>query len=524
MASLPPQSAGQQRSSRSDEPQSFSPSLPSQDPDATPPQTAGRSSKSPSEEGLEGQLTIQQSTDIAKERSSPVNSDVSEPRKCWICFADETEDTPLSSEWRSPCPCALTAHEACLLDWIADLQAPNNRKRTDAGADIRCPQCKSQIIVARPRSYIIDAVNALERTARWFIIPGIVVVAGGCVYSGCLVHGLNTIHLLFGQEDAEQILHRELRLHRPTWTGSIPDDVLLIARFMSPTAASSWSWRLGLGLPLIPIILILSRTTLADSILPILPVIFFATQTGPRERSNLTHWPPTPAMTLAVLPYIRGAYNELFQRIFGEKLRRWAKEVQPRGGESGRERQDGNNEQGDVGGNEVVNDVGDGELLMAINLEVDLVEEVNGGQENHQAGPVPDIPPQAAQGQAQNGPVPAADAVPVQPQHHVQHANNLVISTGQIAKKVLGALVFPLISSVMGTALKQILPQSWTTPGLGRRSTGLLQTRWGRNIIGGCLFVVLKDAITVYARWKQAQTHRQRRVLDYDKRRKVHTS
>ncbi|KAI9792796.1 MAG: hypothetical protein M1816_001528 [Peltula sp. TS41687] len=506
MASLPPQPVNQQRSSRSDESEASSASSHLQG----PPDTAN----------------------VSKSQSTSVNTEVAEPRKCWICFADETEDTPFSSEWRSPCPCALTAHEACLLDWIADLQSPNTRKQRDIGADIRCPQCKSVIVVARPPSYVIDAVYALERTARMFVIPGIVVVVGGCVYSGCLVHGLNTVHLLFGQEDAKQILQRELRLHRRNWTGSILDDVSLLARFVAPTTAVTWSWRVGLGLPLIPIILILSRTTLADSILPILPVIFFATQTGPRERLDLTHWPPSPAMTLAVLPYLRGAYNELFERIFGDQLRRWNREVQPRSTDSGQARQDGNNEQVGVGGNEAPDNIEEGELIMAINLEVDLVqEEANGaGQENAQAGaPGPGVPQPAVQEQAQGGPAaPAVNAAPapaaVQPQPPIQHVNNLVISTGQIAKKVLGALVFPLISAVMGTALKQILPRSWISPGLGRRPTGPLQTRWGRNIIGGCLFVVLKDAFTVYARWKLAQTHRHRRVLNYDKRRKVHTT
>ena len=91
------------------------------------------------------------------ESPSPLQRrDTNDLRKCWICFSDESEDTPMSSEWRSPCPCALTAHEACLLDWIADVEAPNRARGRPS--KIECPQCKSEIIVARPKSYVIEAV------------------------------------------------------------------------------------------------------------------------------------------------------------------------------------------------------------------------------------------------------------------------------------------------------------------------------------------------------------------------------
>ena len=48
----------------------------------------------------------------------------------------------------------------------------------------------------------------------------------------------------------------------------------------------------------------------------------------------------------------------------------------------------------------------------------------------------------------------------------------------------------------------------------GRR---LLQEKWGRSLVGGCLFVVLKDAVMLYARWRMVEMHRKRRVVDYVK-------
>ena len=95
---------------------------------------------------------------------------IKEPRKCWICFGDETEDTPTSSEWRSPCPCSLTAHESCLLDYVADLEAPQNRKSIGP-PKIECPQCKARIIIARPRSLIVEGVRAVQRATARLILP-----------------------------------------------------------------------------------------------------------------------------------------------------------------------------------------------------------------------------------------------------------------------------------------------------------------------------------------------------------------
>ena len=43
---------------------------------------------------------------------------------CWICQQESTDDNPDTSIWRRPCPCSLTAHDDCLLEWIASQEAP----------------------------------------------------------------------------------------------------------------------------------------------------------------------------------------------------------------------------------------------------------------------------------------------------------------------------------------------------------------------------------------------------------------
>ncbi|KZF22471.1 hypothetical protein L228DRAFT_246763 [Xylona heveae TC161] len=453
----------------------------------------------PVEGNQEAQRGRESPAENAEEVPARIPSEEDEPRKCWICFSDETEDTPLTSEWRTPCPCALTAHESCLLDWIADLEAPNPNRRTAVPAKILCPQCKSEIKVARPRSIIVESVNAVERILGKAVVPGAFTVIAGSIWAGCLVHGIATVHLIFGREGATRIL---------TY-GLVPQADPLTELFAQHSAiVPRWNLPLSLGLPLIPVALIFSRTSVADSVLPLVPITFFIAQNNDWDRWDLTRWPPSPAMVIATLPYLRVAYNELYERVFGARERRWIKEIQPRSGET----------EQDINGGDIhqapENDAqrqDEQNLLMEINVEVEVVDDDEGVNN--------DLPP--GQQEAAQGPAAAGDQAA---EPHGRH-NNFVISTSQLVDTILGALVFPGVSAAMGYILQLTLPRSWTTPPFsgpfGRtRLTGLLQARWGRSIVGGCIFVVLKDALTLYCRWKLAQGHRKRQVVDYDRKKK----
>ena len=93
------------------------------------------------------------------------------------------------------------------------------------------------------------------------------------------------------------------------------------------------------------------------------------------------------------------------------------------------------------------------------------------------------------------------------------------VSTANVASTIMGALFFPAISSIMGDLLKVALPAKWVTKESSRWgvkvSGGILKEKWGRSIIGGCLFVVLKDAVTLYCKWKKARDFGKKRILDY---------
>ncbi|PYH43317.1 RING finger domain protein [Aspergillus saccharolyticus JOP 1030-1] len=419
--------------------------------------------------------------------SPPPNND-DEPRKCWICYADETEDTPLTSEWRSPCPCALTAHEACLLDWLADLENPRSRKRNGASAKMVCPQCKSEIVVSRPRSYIVEIVRLFERVAGRLVLPGMVFTLAGTVWAGCCVHGVYSMYFVFGTEEARHILEESID--------------------------GSWNSGLNLGLPLIPMCLILTRTRYSESLLAAIPFLLLVTRQPVIEPAATDLWPPTPAATFAALPYVKRLYSLLYDRLFGKLEKKWIREVQPRQSDINEFDDNAPPNHPEPIADEGEADDENGRVLMEIDFELQvgvrgddgaqgLFEFNNGGQggdrQQQQAGPNGG----GAEGQGLG----------------LGRRDDLVHETTNLADLILGALAFPAISASMGGLLRHVLPRSWTAASTAGRP-GLLQTRWGRSVVGGCVFVLLKDALVLYCRWKLAQTHRRRKVLNYDRAKK----
>jgi hypothetical protein len=85
------------------------------------------------------------------------------------------------------------------------------------------------------------------------------------------------------------------------------------------------------------------------------------------------------------------------------------------------------------------------------------------------------------------------------------------------ADTIMGALFFPAVAAAMGEVLKISLPAKWVGRGVGVRvgAKGLLMEKWGRSLVGGCLFVVLKDVVTLYCKWRKARDFGKRRVVDW---------
>lgn len=466
-------------------------------------------------------------------------------KKCWICFSDSTEDTPETSPWRDPCPCALVAHEDCLLDWIADMEAPNNRRsRSVAAPKIECPQCKSEIKLARPKDWIVEGVRGMERLGAQVVTPGALAVVTGTLYHTSMLWGVHSIYAVFGADDGIRILRPMiLNVVRPPLelNTSTPRDVG--DRLLGLAVDHLVHWRLYVGLPLITPMLVLSRTTLADSILPVLPVLFFATQThSPQDTLDFTQWPPSASLAFAVLPYLRLAYNAYYKRVWGEREQQWLREIQPRLNQS-------QNEADDNADN--ANDAEDADNVFEVRLDTNIFEDWEGGDEEDEmpdlaAVPVEAVPAAAPQQgdreEFHEAVQRAEDIVNEAPGEHAEPVENpagpgarpqepavaapddaavpppapgerrLSFSPSTIAETLLGALLFPTIAGLSGELLKLALPTRFTR---ASRSGGILQAKWGRSLVGGCLFVVVKDAVGLYVKWRMARMQRDRRVLDY---------
>jgi len=420
------------------------------------------------------------------------------------------------------------------------MEAPrHSRSRSFAPPKIECPQCKSEIKLARPRNVVVDVVRGMERVGSRAITPGAVAALSGMVWNSSVAWGVNSIYAVFGPEDGYRILRPfHLNSLRPPVEAYIGNPGEAAHSLVQSMLTHAVHWRLYVGLPLITPMLILSRTRWADSALPLLPILFFATQTpAPDDTLDFSQWPPSAGLAFAVLPYIRSAYNMYYENVWAEKERQWLREIQPRSGQN-----DTNNEAGDAALEEVMQDGEEAENVFEVRIDGGVWEEWEedpgqpqpAAQQNRVAAPLQQPAPQGANEQAQPPPnIPdnrpqqgrQQQGQPIaqhQNQHQLAGERRLSFSPTAIAETVLGAILFPTIAGVSGDLLKLILPKSWTSGsvayGIARPSAkGLLQEKWGRSLVGGCLFVVAKDAIMLYVRWKMAQMHRRRRVLDYDK-------
>jgi len=244
---------------------------------------------------------------------------------------------------------------------------------------------------------------------------------------------------------------------------------------------------------------------------------------------DLRHWPPSPALTIAILPYLRSAYNEIYKHSLSNLEKTWDQAVQRRPREEETTQQ--------VADQAAAN--GDGRAIFDLEVEIinrEVVEEGGPAERRNNFDGIPRdedaLPAQAGQG-LQDGNLQAGNL-------QAGNVNGIAngnqgwefrqnISTTNIASTILGALFFPAVSSLMGDLLKISLPSSWVSKqvsrsagglawigmGNGGGTKGLLQEKWGRSIIGGCLFVVLKDVVILYCKWKKARDFGKKRVVDF---------
>jgi hypothetical protein len=82
---------------------------------------------------------------------------------------------------------------------------------------------------------------------------------------------------------------------------------------------------------------------------------------------------------------------------------------------------------------------------------------------------------------------------------------------------IAGALLWPGVCYGAGELMRYLLPARFINKPLTGSPTGLLQQRWGRSFVGGCLFVVLKDAFFLYVQYKKMMNRPYRRIKNSDR-------
>lgn len=269
-------------------------------------------------------------------------------------------------------------------------------------------------------------------------------------------------------------------------------------------------------------------------------------------------WPPSPQLALAMFPHIRSIYYNMWREFvypYELKLSRQVLGLPPAGQDRNRgEAENGNNRRdhradGGIAGflQNVLDALGPdedghggeaGNRVHIVNEEIEIVDE--GGQDGELVVElVIDEAMEEEQGEEDADadlqlPADGAQAPPVvqeerrADQHEAPPAPparraGLGTILSAASNSIVSALMLPWISFAMGEALRCLVPRAWTAAPASQlyrtARLGFLQQQWGRSLLGGCLFVVMRDAVRLYTVYRKAGFIAQRKVKNVDRRR-----
>ncbi|CAO3569319.1 unnamed protein product [Mortierella alpina] len=333
-----------------------------------------------------------------------------EQNRCYICFGTE-EDS--EGRWVRPCQCTLVSHEDCLLDWI------DKNRLQFAKKQVRCSVCNTAYRLAEPNSMLLNVYSTFDSLIHAGI-PYLTVLGLTCsVLITSTTYGAYAVLTVCGTEEGEKLLG-------------------------SP---SPWSWRVWTGLPLIPVILIFSRTKLIDSFMPLVPLLIVG-----NEQLRVS-FPPSPALTLSVMPWIRMAYNSLWTGMVSRLEHRWRQQQI----------------------------AGSGVARLGMSASIDTMDA------------------DAAAAAAATGGNPGDFEIVPMPDDEMPFFDRK-----DLGRTIVGALLMPAISSICGSFLGHF---------------SFVRTRvpdtFHRNILGGCLFVVVKDLANLFGTYQEMKRRRVRRIREY---------
>ncbi|KAM0252830.1 hypothetical protein ACHAQJ_007515 [Trichoderma viride] len=484
------------------------------------------------------------STEIPPRSSSAdtANSPMDAPRRCFVCLTDEEPTDPPGS-WVDPCPCTLEAHQDCMLSWVTDCERSNK--------PLKCPVCKSDIEMDGPWDPIAHLHDAIQRkftrASPFILLTGVSV---GVQFS-LQMYGAMALWTFAGKEAL-------LRF-------ALGPEMLIDGR--SPGALRFAKERIVNAL----ILMNVAPTLLISQLLPGLTNRYFMQSASIYgiysmiRNDNFLEWPPSPRMAMVALPIMRKAYFSFWRDFvmpYEVKLNRQISGLPPILEENvqadiNRQDLERNGEGGFIGLLQNILDVldpddedpavgannGGREARAGARNEIRLEQREEGDEIRVELliQEIEEDRVQIPRDDEQDAHLPwdqVQDEFPVghlqenqrdAPQAPPARRMGLGGLLSSVSNSIVGALLLPGISFAMGEALRLILPRSWTAapsrnhwlfgPSLSGRP-GLLQQQWGRSLVGGCLYVVLNDALRVYSKSRKVAAMQNRKVKNVDRPRR----
>ncbi|KAF3016221.1 hypothetical protein E8E14_011778 [Neopestalotiopsis sp. 37M] len=425
--------------------------------------------------------------------TSSHGEDDDDTHRCFICLTDEPE-AELPSDWVTPCQCSLEGHQTCLLTWVADLEAQ--------GKTVKCPVCKSKIDVIDRWDLAVQLSDTLTRHLT-SLSPMVLLSfgVGGIIMSSALygMQALETfagpqaaVRYIFVEPETEGYLDVVLKRLKNALPSLGPNDTATAQQILSRENISvdggvTVDWLHFFSLTLVAPALVLNRMPLGETIMIPLNISQYAIFLSDHSTDLLT-WPPSGQKVLAAFPVARAFYFHLHRAVSKALDRRLAAATSNSSGQ-----------QGDVAQlnpePEIEHEEEGREHFIDVNLNLNLP-----GDEDAEDEGAPANQPQG------NG-----NAMPVRPNAGTGGLSGLL-------NYLAGALLWPTVSYGAGSLLRLALPASWVTKPSSGHATGILQERWGRSLVGGCLFVVLKDAFFLYVKWRTTLNRPYRRIRNVDRR------
>ncbi|KAI1430920.1 hypothetical protein GGR50DRAFT_690117 [Xylaria sp. CBS 124048] len=383
-------------------------------------------------------------------------------RRCFVCLTDEPEDDP-SIDWVTPCECSLQGHHECLLAWITDLEAQSK--------EFKCPVCKSAIVLSERYDSAVWLSNFLNHElALWSprILLGFVVA--GTVMSSA-AYGAKAISWFAGPD---ALMNYLTKTEYTNVSRRIVGRRLQLEPSLDLVHYST--------LPFIAPALVLNRMNITDMVT--LPLSLVYVGVSHCYSPDFYTWPPNPDRTFfAIYPILKATYFNLHKVVSDSVERICAERVRNVISHS---------EQASQPTQAVAPVPGPppAQNFMGFNIDIDIQvgedDEEDEPPNNHGGGP-----------------------------HRNRPAD---LNARSPIDFIAGALLTPGVCYGMGELIRRILPSRYVTKPANGSFTGLLQQLWGRSFVGGCLFVVLKDAFFLYVKYRRLMNHPYRRVLNSDKR------